>query len=112
MTQDMKKIDTQKVFAYFEELCGIPHGSYDIDRISDHLAAFAKDRGLKYVQDELKNIIIYLDATPGYEEEPVVVLQGHMDMVAVSVDGRDMKKIPVKLMNDGEYLYADGTSLG
>ncbi len=108
----MKKIDTQKVFAYFEELCGIPHGSYDIDRISDHLAAFAKDRGLKYVQDELKNIIIYLDATPGYEEEPVAVLQGHMDMVAVSVDGRDMKKIPVKLMNDGEYLYADGTSLG
>nr|MCR4584106.1 beta-Ala-His dipeptidase [Lachnospiraceae bacterium] len=39
-------------------------------------------------------------------------LQGHMDMVAVSVDNRDMKTIPVKLMNDGEYLYADGTSLG
>ena len=105
-------IDSQKVFGFFEELCSIPHGSYDIDAISDHLAAFAKDRGLKYVQDELKNIVIYLDASPGYEDEQVCVLQGHMDMVAVSDDGRDMKKHPIKLLNDGEYLYADGTSLG
>ncbi len=103
---------TDKVLKFFEELCGIPHGSYNIDAISDHLAEFAKARGLSYVQDELKNIIIYLDAAPGYENEPVTVLQGHMDMVAVSVDGRDMKTTPIKLMNDGEYLYADGTSLG
>ena len=107
-----ESVDTTKVLGFFEELCGIPHGSYNIDDISDHLADFAKTRGLKYVQDELKNIVIYLDATPGYENEPAVVLQGHMDMVAVSVDNRDMKKVPVKLMNDGEYLYADGTSLG
>ncbi len=105
-------MNTETVFKYFEELCGIPHGSYNIDKISDHLAEFAKARNLKYVQDELKNIVIYLDATPGYENEPMTVLQGHMDMVAVSVDDRDMKNVPVKLMRDEEYLFADGTSLG
>jgi len=108
----LKGLTPENVFGFFEELCGIPHGSYYIDAISDHLAAFARKRDLKCVQDEQKNIVIYLDATPGYEKEPVLVLQGHMDMVAVSDDGRDMKKVPVEVTHDDAYVFARGTSLG
>lgn len=108
----LKGLTPENVFGFFEELCGIPHGSYYIDRISDHLAAFAEKRKLKYLRDEQKNIVIYLDATEGYEKEPVLVLQGHMDMVAVSDDGRDMTLAGVEPAHDGSFVYAKGTSLG
>ena len=71
------------VFRFFEEICGIPHGSGNVDRISDYLVKFAQDRGLFYIQDKVKNVIIIKEATPGYEEEPALIIQGHMDMVAV-----------------------------
>ena len=48
----------EKVFYYFEEICKIPHGSGNVDQISDYLADFAKQRGLSYLQDTTKNIII------------------------------------------------------
>ena len=79
---------------FFKEICAIPHGSYNIDRISDYLADFAKARGLEYIQDDLKNVIIFKAATPGYENEPAIMLQGHMDMVAVcdNPSEKDMEK--------------------
>ena len=48
----------EKVFYYFEEICKFPHGSGNVDQISDYLADFAKQRGLSYLQDTTKNIII------------------------------------------------------
>ncbi len=102
-----------KIWKYFEEIASIPHGSYHIDELSDHIAAFAEERGVLYVQDEAKNLILYLDATPGYENEPVLVLQGHMDMVAVNDDPLvDMSKTPIQLAHDEEYVFAKGSSLG
>ncbi len=100
---------------YFEEICSIPHGSGNIDEISDYLVYFAKEHGLRYVQDRLKNVIIYKDATEGYENEPTVIIQGHMDMVAVKTEDckKDLEKDGLDLIvtEDG-WLTADGTSLG
>ena len=79
----LSNLEPQKVFCFFEEITQIPHGSGNVGQISDYLAEFAAKRGLYCVQDELKNIIIVKEAVPGYEDEPVVILQGHMDMVAV-----------------------------
>ncbi|MBP5276757.1 MAG: aminoacyl-histidine dipeptidase, partial [Lachnospiraceae bacterium] len=75
---------------YFREICEIPHGSYNIDSISDYLVDFAKARNLFYIQDDLKNVIIKKPASEGYENEPGIILQGHMDMVAVKT--ADCKK--------------------
>ncbi|MBR1470917.1 MAG: beta-Ala-His dipeptidase [Lachnospiraceae bacterium] len=109
----LKGLAPEKVFRFFEELCGIPHGSYHIDKISDHLAAFAKERGFSCIQDKEKNIIVYLPATEGYEEEPVLILQGHMDMVAVHDDPAvDMKSAPVSVMHDDAWVFARHSSLG
>ena len=76
-------LQPQKVFKYFERICQIPHGSGNIEQISNYIADFAKERGLFCIQDELKNIIIIKEATPGYEQEEPYILQGHMDMVAM-----------------------------
>jgi len=107
-------LEPGKVFEYFEQICGIPHGSGNVKQISDYLVAFAKERGLFYIQDELKNVIIIKEATLGYEQEPPVVLQGHMDMVAVKKPDCDidMKTEGLRLAVEGDKIYAEGTSLG
>lgn len=104
----------EKVFTYFEEIARIPHGSGNVEAISDYLAGFARERGLYYIQDEVKNVIIVKEASPGYEQEPALILQGHMDMVAVHKPELtiDMTREPLKLAVEGDRIYAEGTSLG
>ena len=63
-----------------------------MEQISDYLAGFAKERKLFFLQDALKNIIIVKEATPGYEQEPAVILQGHMDILAVIQHQRAVQK--------------------
>ncbi|MBQ8796683.1 MAG: aminoacyl-histidine dipeptidase [Oscillospiraceae bacterium] len=104
----------ENVFYWFEKLCAIPHGSGNTKKISDFLAAFAAERGLKYIQDDLNNIIIFKDATPGYENKAPVILQGHMDMVCEKdADCTiDMAAEGLDITHDGEYVFAKGTTLG
>lgn len=106
--------EPEKVFRFFEEIAGIPHGSGNVKQISDYLVEFAKKRNLKYRQDEKLNVIIWKDGTPGYENADTVILQGHMDMVAVKTADcdKDMKKEGLELQTDGDFLCAKGTSLG
>ena len=66
---------------YFEEMTQIPHGSYHEEAISNYLVAFAKAQGLRYIQDDMFNVIIYKEASSGYEDHEPLVLQAHMDMV-------------------------------
>ena len=104
----------QKVFEYFEKMCSVPHGSGNTKQISDLLAGFAKELGLKYRQDELNNLIVWKDASPDMQGSEPVILQGHMDMVCTKeawVD-KDMAKDGLDLIIDGDWLKADGTSLG
>ncbi len=109
----LAELEPKTVFRFFEELCGIPHGSYHIDEISDHLAAFAKERGFSYIQDKEKNIIVKMPASAGYEDQPVLILQGHMDMVAVHDDpNADMTKLPLDVAHDTKWVYAQDSSLG
>ena len=110
----LDKLEPQKVFYYFEEICRIPHGSGNIEQISDYLKGFAEKRNLFCIQDEYKNIIIVKEASAGYEKEEPVMLQGHMDMVAVKKPdcALDLKKDGLQPALDGDKIYAKGTSLG
>lgn len=110
----LTNLEPAKVFYFFEEITKIPHGSGNVGRISDYLAGFARERNLFCIQDELKNIIIVKDATEGYEKEPAVILQGHMDMVAVKKPDCDidMSTEGLRVAVDGDKVYAEGTSLG
>lgn len=110
----LENLEPQNVFYYFEEICKIPHGSGNTRQISDYLKAFADEHGLYCRQDELNNIIMIKEASKGYEDHEPVLLQGHMDMVAVKdADCTiDMTKDGLQLEILGGRLTAKGTSLG
>lgn len=103
-----------EVFRFFEEICQIPHGSGNVKQISDYCAAFAKEQGLRFRQDEHNNIIIWKKASPGREDRPTVIIQGHLDMVCVKEPGstKDLAKEGLSLETDGDMLFAKQTSLG
>ena len=104
----------QNVFYYFEKLCAIPHGSGNTKAISDYLAAFAREQGLQYIQDDINNVIIFAPASPGYEDHAPVIIQGHMDMVCEKDADCpiDMEAEGLDVTHDGEYVFARGTTLG
>lgn len=110
----ISEIEPKLVMKYFEEICNIPHGSGNTKQISDYCAKFAEDHGYKYIQDKLNNIIIFCPATKGYEESEPVIMQGHLDMVCDNEPWKDidMSKEGVTPIVDGDFIKADGTTLG
>ncbi len=110
----LEGLDPQRVFYYFEEICKIPHGSRNTKQISDYLVGFAKDHKLTYRQDEANNVIIWKEASPGAEKSPVVMLQGHMDMVCEKEDQVeiDFEKEGLSLEVEDGMIHAKGTTLG
>ena len=109
-----RKLESQRVFDYFEEICAIPHGSRNTKQISDYLAAFAGEHGLTCHQDDANNIVIIKEASAGYENAEPVILQGHMDMVCEKENGCEInfEKDGLDLYIDGDFLRAQGTTLG
>ena len=107
-------LEPSAVFGYFEDLCAIPHGSHNEKAISDSLVAFAKEQGIRYIQDEYNNVILFADGTCGMEDHAPVILQGHMDMVCEKdVDcPLNMETDGLDLAHDGTYVFARGTTLG
>lgn len=107
-------LEPKDVFAFFEKIASIPHGSFNTKEISDYLVDFAKERNLDYYQDETNNVIISKPATPGYEDADPVMIQGHIDMVCEQVHGStiDMTKEGLDLYVDGDWLRAKDTTLG
>ncbi|MFI3284113.1 MAG: M20/M25/M40 family metallo-hydrolase, partial [Erysipelotrichaceae bacterium] len=109
------KFDISKPHCYyFNEICKIPHGSYNEKALSDYIVQFAKDLGLKWKQDEMWNVIVYKDKNGDYSDESLI-LQAHIDMVCEKNKStvHDFEKDPIKLYVDEEgWLHADGTTLG
>ena len=104
----------EKVFYYFEKLCSVPHGSGNTKQISDLCIGFAKELGLKYRQEACNNLIIWKDGSKGRENDAPVILQGHIDMVCAKTEDctKDMARDGLDVMTDGEWVWADKTSLG
>ena len=107
-------LEPKEVFGYFEDICNIPHGSGNMDKISQFCVNFAKEQGLEYILDDMKNVIIIKEATPGYEEADPVIIQGHLDMVCEKRPDKEKDFLTegLDLCTDGELIWADGTTLG
>lgn len=110
----LENLKPERVFYYFEELTKIPHCSGEEKEISDYLANFAKEHNFDFIQDEALNVIIKKPGTKGYENSPVVVLQGHMDMVCEKDANvcHDFSRDPLELNVDGDFISAKNTTLG
>ena len=110
----LKDLQPANVFAYFEEICSIPHTSFHEKELSDYCVNFAKEHGFYYEQDDLGNVIIIKEATEGYENVSPIMIQGHLDMVGDKTADcpLDLEKDGLILKIEGDYLTADGTTLG
>lgn len=108
------KLKPEKVFHFFSEISRIPRGSGNMEAIVKYCLHFAKKRGLQSYCDNYGNVMIFKDGTKGYEQSESVILQGHLDMVCEKRPDcpKDMEREGVDIVIDGEYLRADGTTLG
>lgn len=107
-------LQPESVFDFFMQLCNIPHGSKNEAQISAFLQNFGKELGYETIADSVGNVLIKKPAYPGFEDRKTIILQGHMDMVC---DKRpdvehDFTKDPIRPYVDGEWLKAQGTTLG
>ncbi|MBN1539234.1 MAG: aminoacyl-histidine dipeptidase [Candidatus Thermoplasmatota archaeon] len=110
----MEGLEPRLLWKHFDELRKIPRCSRHEERAIAYVVSVADRLGLKYKKDDMGNIVVRKPASPGHENAPIVVLQGHVDMVC-----EKNKEVPfdfstdaIKLRMEGEYLYATGTTLG
>ncbi len=114
MKDELLKLEPKQVWRFFADLTQIPRPSKKERGAVEYVAQFAKDRGLEYIVDEVGNVIIRKPATPGMENRKGVILQGHLDMVPQKNSDKefDFEKDPIQAYVDGEWVTADGTTLG
>jgi len=107
-------LEPNDVFYYFEEISNIPRGTGNEKEISNYLVSFAIHNRLDVIKDQVLNIIIKKPASPGYENLPPVVLQGHMDMVCEKNKDtdHDFEIDPLCLKVKNDMIFAEGTTLG
>ena len=110
----MKNLAPKAVWEHFYSLTQIPRPSGKKEEVSAFLAEYGKSLGLETIVDTIGNVIIRKPASPGYENHPGVILQGHMDMVPQKNNDTvfDFEKDPIEAYVDGEWVTAKGTTLG
>lgn len=109
----IKDLQPALVFSIFDEITQVPRPSKKEGKIRQYLLDFAAKHNLSVKTDAVGNVVMSRPATPGHEDAPTVILQAHMDMVCESNDKNfDFENSPIKTVVDGEWLRADGTTLG
>ena len=110
----MKNLAPKAVWEHFYSLTQIPRPSGKKEEVSAFLTEYGKSLGLETIVDTIGNVIIRKPASPGYENHPGVILQGHMDMVPQKNNDTifDFEKDPIEAYVDGEWVTAKGTTLG
>jgi len=107
-------LEPKDLWKHFDKIRSIPHCSGNEEQLAEYLLSYAKSKKLEAEKDESGNVVIRVPATTGHEKAPVVVLQGHMDMVCEKNSDvkHDFLKDSIQVELDGEWLTAKGTTLG
>jgi dipeptidase D len=107
-------LEPQSFWGHFEKLTKIPRPSRHEEPVIEHVRAWAAQHGFELEQDAGRNIVVRVPATPGREDAPLVTLQGHLDMVCERDPSspNDAAEGRIVLVRDGDWLTADGTTLG
>src|SRR5512134_3453289 len=113
-TSTLTGLEPRAFWAHFETLTRISRPSRAEEPVIEHVRAWASDRGYELEQDSGRNLVIRVPATPGRESAPTLILQGHLDMVCERdpASPNDPAEGRIELVRDGEWLTADGTTLG
>ena len=107
-------VEPQQFWWHFEAITRIARPSRHEAPMIEHVRAWAAGHGLEVKQDAGRNLVIPVPATPGRESAPTVILQGHLDMVCERdpASPNDPAEGRIVLRRDGDWLTADGTTLG
>lgn len=109
----IKDLKPALVFSIFDQINQVPRPSKKEEKIRQYLLDFAAEHNIAVRTDAVGNVAMTVPATPGCENAPMVVMQSHMDMVCESNDKNfDFNTQPIRTIIDGEWLRADGTTLG
>ena len=110
----IENLEPQAFFRWFAAISQIPHESKKEEKLIAFLTDFFESRKISVEKDKLGNVLARLPATPGYEDQPAILFQAHMDMVCRKDDGVefDFDNDPIELVIDGNLLRANGTTLG
>lgn len=114
MANNISELQPQALWKNFKKLCDVPHPSHHLELITKEITDFGKSLGLETIVDKAGNILIRKPATPGMENVQPVILQAHMDMVPQKNNDKvhDFEKDPIETIVDGEWVRANGTTLG
>jgi len=110
----LEKFEPKLLWKHFDEIRKIPHCSKHEEKIREYILDFAEKHNLKSKTDKTGNVVVYKPTSQGMEDKPIVIIQGHMDMVCEKNNDieHDFSKDPIKLKINGDILTADGTTLG
>lgn len=109
----IKDLKPTAVWTIFDEITKVPRPSKKEEKIRKYILDFAKANGIDAKTDEVGNVVLSKPATPGKEDAPTVIMQGHMDMVCESnKKDFDFDNSPITTIIDGEWVHADNTTLG
>ncbi len=110
----IKDLKPELIWQIFDEITKVPRPSKKEGKIRQFLLDFAKKHNIQTKTDKIGNVVMLAPATPGYENTPTVILQGHMDMVCEKNSNiqHDFDNDPIKTIVDGEWVKAEGTTLG
>lgn len=110
----LANLEPKLVWKFFYNLTQIPRPSKKEEKVRAYLRNLAKENSIDFSEDSLGNIVFRIPATPGYENKPTIVLQGHVDMVCEKNKDVefDFENQPINIYVDGDYVKAKGTTLG
>jgi dipeptidase D len=114
MIPALAELEPKPVWKHFNALAAIPRASTKEAAAREYVLAQAARLGLEVVQDKAGNIVVRKPAHPGREGATKALLQGHLDMVCEKNEGtvHNFDTDPIKVVRDGDWLKADGTTLG
>ena len=114
MNTEILDLEPKIVWEYFKEVLEIPRPSKKEEKIIAYLLKFGKDQNLETLQDEIGNILIRKQATPGMENKKWVVMQSHIDMVCEKNSDKvfDFDNDPIESLIEGDWVTANDTTLG
>lgn len=110
----MTDLEPKLVWQCFDEITKVPRPTHHLDKMKEFLVDWAQRHGIAVKTDEVGNVMMSKPATPGHENAPTVILQGHQDMVAEKRGDKnhDFLNDPITTIVDGDWVKADGTTLG
>ena len=107
-------LEPKLVWQCFDEITKVPRPTHHLDKMREFLVSWAERHNIPVRTDEVGNVVMTKPATPGHEDAPTIILQGHQDMVAEKNPDKnhDFLTDPITTIVDGDWVKADGTTLG